>query len=407
MALSCQKDSYLKELNSKVVCCEKAQCQMIINGKKSKINGFEVILEDTILFPEGGGQPYDLGTLNDIPVLKVTRRGDKAVHFTETDLEVSKDVHIKVDWHRRFDHMQQHTGQHLISALAESIFNFSTTSWNLGEKTSFIELDTPEIKDKDLQQLEDTVNEKILAGLSVTPQLFYDKDDPEWKKASCRGLPADHVGPIRVVRIEDVDNNLCCGTHLSSLSHLQCIKLLGGEKGKKGKTNLVFVAGKRVLDYLGRSYSVEKALTPILNGPLDKQVELADKAIKGLKASQKSCTNLLRDLAVMEARLFNMMVDKPPLYSIHRKEGDNEYMNIIATEIEDDTPCFLTTGEEKGSGMFLLCGPPQFLTQAQKKVMELLEGKGACSGGRLRGKANKLSNRSEVEKYLLNLLSES
>ncbi|KAK6183026.1 hypothetical protein SNE40_010580 [Patella caerulea] len=408
MALACQKNSYLTQLSSKVVSCESKQCQLVLNGKKSKINGFELILEDTILFPEGGGQPDDRGTIEDIPVLRVTRRGDKAVHFVEKPVDEGKEVSLTVDWQRRFDHMQQHTGQHLISALAESRFGYATTSWNLGDgNKSFIELNTPTMTDEEITELEKLCNDKIREGLTVTPKLFYDKDDPEWKKASCRGLPDDHVGPIRVLNIEGVDSNLCCGTHVSSLAHLQAIKLLGVDKGKKSKVNLLFVVGQRLLDYFGKCYAVEKGLTNVLSGPLEKQVDLADKAVKNQKASQKLALTLLRDMAVMEAKMFKLNPEKQPLFSHHRKEGDGEYMNIIATEIGDAAPCFLTTGDEKGSGMFLLCGSQDLLDKAGKLVMDILEAKGACSGGRYRGKANKLANKPKAEQVLLDFIAES
>ena len=83
-------------------------------------------------------------------------------------------------------------------------------------------------------------------------------------QARTRGLPDDHVGPVRVVTIEGIEDDLCCGTHVSSLAHLQAVKLLGTEKGKKGKVNVLFVAGERVLEWVARSYDKDKALTAYL-----------------------------------------------------------------------------------------------------------------------------------------------
>lgn len=88
-----------------------------------------------------------------------------------------------------------------------------------------------------------------------------------------RGLPDDHSGPVRVVSIEGIEHNMCCGTHVSSLSHLQAVKILGAEKGKKGKVNVLFVAGKRIIDWVGRSYEKDRALTALLKSvsPLHSQ----------------------------------------------------------------------------------------------------------------------------------------
>jgi Ser-tRNA(Ala) deacylase AlaX len=104
MSLKCQKDSYLRSYRSRVASCRPAE--NVGNGEGK----YEVVLDDTVLFPEGGGQPYDRGTINGVEVLRVLRRGAVAVHFTEEPLEEGAEVEMEVDWNRRFDHMQQHSG---------------------------------------------------------------------------------------------------------------------------------------------------------------------------------------------------------------------------------------------------------------------------------------------------------
>lgn len=141
-------------------------------------------------------------------------------------------------------------GQHLITAVADQTFGFATTSWyvvfydldyvvyvftvrcryscvcvcvcrSLGERTSSIELDTPQITDDQLEQLEFLVNEKIREARPMYPTLYADKTDPSLAKVRTRGLPDDHEGPVRIVSINGIENNMCCGTHVSNLSHLQ------------------------------------------------------------------------------------------------------------------------------------------------------------------------------------------
>lgn len=407
MSLACQCDSYLKKFTTKVKSCSPAEISILNQkNKKEKVKGFEIILEDTILFPEGGGQPDDRGTINDIPVLKITRRGADAIHFVTTEIPPETNVNLEVDWTRRFDHMQQHTGQHLITAVAESMFGCPTTSWNLGEKISSIELDTPKMTEEQMTMLEDAVNEKIRERISVKPVLYHDKDDPGLAEARCRGLPDDHVGPVRVLSIDGIDDTLCCGTHVSNLAHLQLIKFLGIEKGKKNKTNLLFVAGDRVRQYLDRSYHVEKSLMGILKGPLEEHADLADKAVKASKTAQKAVVSLLRDMAVLEAYRFKNQSNREPVLVLHRKEGDNEFMNIIVNEINDKSvTCFLTVGDEKGSGLFLLSGEDSVIQELGPKVAEVLEGKGSCSRGPYQGKANKLSNKAKAEKLIREYIS--
>ncbi|XP_048728744.2 alanyl-tRNA editing protein Aarsd1-like isoform X2 [Ostrea edulis] len=404
MALACQENSYCKEFQTSVRSCTPAE--LSLPGKtKEKLQGYEVVLEDTILFPEGGGQPDDRGTINDIEVLRITRRGADAINFVTKEIQAGTEVCLKVDWKRRFDHMQQHTGQHLITAIAESMYGCPTTSWNLGENISSIELDIPSLTDQQMADMETAVNEKILACVPITPHLYHDKDDPELQKFRCRGLPDDHIGPVRVLEINGIDSCLCCGTHVSNLSHIQMIKLLWTEKAKKkGRTNLMFVAGGRVLQYLGRSVKVERSLTTLLKGPVEDHYERAETAVKGFKSTQKYVTSLLRDLAVFEGQKFKS--NGNPLLCLHRKEGDLEFMNIIIQQVDNcNKICFLTVGEEKGAGLFLLSGPEDFIQNVGPKVAEILNGKGSINRGNYQGKANKLSQKGKAEKLIQEYLS--
>ncbi|XP_059180323.1 alanyl-tRNA editing protein Aarsd1-like isoform X1 [Centropristis striata] len=400
MAFQCQRDCYMKEFVTSVVSCSPAELKHEVNGKKETLKGFNVKLQDTILFPEGGGQPDDHGLIGDVPVLRVTRQGAEAVHFVGSPLEVGQEVQLKVDWERRFDHMQQHSGQHLVTALADAMFGYKTTSWELGRQRSTIELDTPCVKPVQLQALEEAVNEKIRVHVPVNVQLL-SIDDPAVEKVRSRGLPEDHAGPIRIIDIEGVDANMCCGTHVSNLSHLQAIKLLGTEKGKKNKTNLIFLAGNRVLKYAEKSYSTERSLVSLLKTGPDEHVEAVDKLQKSVKLLQKTNLSLLRDMAVLITQNFKNDPQRGNFFSLHKKEGDNEFMNIIANEIDTEkTLVFLTVGEEKGPGLFLLAGPSERVAELGPRVLEMLQGKGAGKNGRFQGKASSLARRGEVETFL-------
>ncbi|XP_075206076.1 alanyl-tRNA editing protein Aarsd1-B-like isoform X3 [Anomaloglossus baeobatrachus] len=383
-----------------MISCSPAQLKSDFGGKKETLSGYNVILKDTVLFPEGGGQPDDRGFIGEVPVLRVTRQGPEAVHFVLSALEPGSEVLVKVDWSRRFDHMQQHSGQHLITAIADSLYGFKTTSWELGRQRSSIELDTPTMTNQQVEAVEQLVNQKIRQRVPVVVRVITD-EDAEFNQVRSRGLPDDHAGPVRIIDIEGVDANMCCGTHVSNLSDLQVIKILGTEKGKKNKTNLIFIAGERVLMYAARCYGVEKSLTGLLKSGLQDHVEAVEKLQKSVKSLQKNNLTLLRDLAVLTAQSFKNSPDRSKLFSLHRKEGDNEFMNIIANEIgTEDTIVFLTVGDEKTAGLFLLAGPPEIIDQVGPRAASILDGKGAGKKGRFQGKANKMSQRGEVEGLL-------
>nr|XP_006199259.1 alanyl-tRNA editing protein Aarsd1 [Vicugna pacos] len=406
MAFRCQRDSYAREFTTTVVSCRPAELQTEgSNGKKEVLSGFQVVLEDTLLFPEGGGQPDDHGTINDISVLRVTRRGAQADHFTQTPLTPGTEVQVRVDWERRFDHMQQHSGQHLITAVADHLYGLKTTSWELGRLRSVIELDGPLVTAEQVAAIEQDVNEKIRDRLPVNVREL-SLDDPEVEQVRGRGLPEDHAGPIRVVTIKGVDSNMCCGTHVNNLSDLQVIKILGTEKGKKNKTNLIFLAGNRVLKWMERSHGTEKALTALLKCGAEDHVEAVKKLQNSTKLLQKNNLNLLRDLAVHIAHSLRNSPDWGGVVTLHRKEGDSEFMNIIANEIgSEETLLFLTVGDERGAGLFLLVGPAEAVETLGPRVAEVLEGKGAGKKGRFQGKATNMSRRAEVQALLQDFVS--
>ncbi|XP_077993636.1 alanyl-tRNA editing protein Aarsd1-B-like [Glandiceps talaboti] len=400
MVFECQRDSFKTEFDTKVVSCKPAELETLNGGKKEKLSGYEVILEDTVLFPEGGGQPDDRGTINDIDVLRVTRRGGDAVHFVQSPLDVGLEVHEKVDWVRRFDNMQQHSGQHLITAIADNMFGFKTTSWAFSKEKCLIEMDTPNITPEQMDIIEAKCNEAIRKCTPVTPKC-YEQDDEELKSIRTRGLPDDVVGQVRVITIEGIDTNMCCGTHVYNLSQLQMIKILGVEKGKKNKTNVIYVTGNRVLNYLGKCYNTEKALCTALKCGPEEHVDMANKIQKSVREALKSKTVLLREVAKYEAEKYKNNPNREDILSIHRKDGDNEYMNIIANDVgQENGVVFATVGNDKGAGLFVLSGPADLISEVAPKVAEILDGKGAGKNGKYQGKANKLSKKKEAEALL-------
>ncbi|XP_015277294.1 PREDICTED: alanyl-tRNA editing protein Aarsd1, partial [Gekko japonicus] len=347
---------------TRVVSCCPAQLPTKNGGKKETLQGFHVILEDTILFPEGGGQ-----------VLAVTLgRAPHSVSF----------------------------GQHLITAVADQMFGFKTTSWELGQQQSTVELEAPYVTADQVAALERSVNDKIRARIPVVVRHLAE-GDAEGDGVRSRGLPDDHTGPVRIVSIEGVDTNMCCGTHVSNLSDLQVIKLLGTEKGKRNKTNLVFLAGNRVLKSLAQSHATEKALTSLLKSGPEEHAEAVKRLQNSLKQLQKNNLNLQRDLAVLIAQQFKSSPAREPVFVLHRKDGDSEFMNIVANEIgTEETLLFLSVGDEKASGLFLLAGPTEAVETLGPRVAELLEGKGAGKGGRYQGKATRLSRREAAQALL-------
>jgi len=409
----CQQDSFAKELESLVVSCKPAKRKLEVGGSKQQVSGWEVICEDTVLFPEGGGQNSDHGEMAGRKVLQVDRKGDKAVHFVtgggEDPLQEGQPVLQKVDWDRRHDNMQQHSGQHLVSAVLEKEQNINTLSWWMAENypgkvgVSYIELDklpSPEV----LASVEDRCNQVIRDSLTVTVSLL-EVGDPALEESHTRGLPSDHTGKVRLVTIPGVDANLCCGTHVRNTSQLQVVKLLHTES-KKGKHWLYFLVGGRVSSHLGNLVERERAMTRLLNNGPEEHLDLVEKMQKGLKVAQKNSSNLLKELATLEAA--KIKADKPKFCVVHKKEGDGDFIAAFIKELDDsELLCILTVGDEKlgGPGQLVVTGQADLVQPVGKMLCDLLDGKGGGKG-RFNAKINKLKNIPQIEQKVKDFLSE-
>lgn len=393
-SLRCQRDSYAQSLSTVVLSCVQT------SGEDAKLGKYAVQLQDTVLFPEGGGQPDDRGSVGGVQVKRVVRRRASALHFLEQELEEGSPVCVELDWQRRFDHMQQHSGQHLITAVIDKEFGYKTTSWNLAvgrDNRCFIELATKSLSAEQMARAEQTCNQLIREAVPMVPH-WYTPGSPEMEQARSRGLPEDFEGSsVRVVEIEGLDFNMCCGTHVASLSHLQCVKLLYSES-KKGCTLLYYLVGGRVLDYVQKALNTERALTKMLSVGLDDHRDAVEKIQHSSKAAAKQVRAQLREIAQLVAfrHLHSDPVD--PVACVHRDDGDVEFMNVVANQLTPkDVFVMATVGGDRGCGQFLLAGKDEDVATLGPLVAKCLEAKGGGRKGRYQGKAQKLEKRSEAE----------
>lgn len=205
-------------------------------------DGFYVVLEETAFYPHGGGQPCDTGTIGGIPVLDVTGEGDEVLHKVASLPGGTGAVRCRLDWDRRFDHMQQHSGQHLLSAVCLRLFEAATVGFHLGADTCAIDVDKPELSPERLDRIEREANRLICGNLPVTSYWVTEEEASRLPLVK----PAQARDRVRIVEIEGVEVNACGGTHVSSTGSLGLIKLLKAEK-QKGNTRIYFKCGYRAL----------------------------------------------------------------------------------------------------------------------------------------------------------------
>ena len=203
-------------------------------------SAYHIVLDETAFYPTGGGQPCDMGMIEDCPIHDVYEKDGIIYHVSnKKPIKIHK-VKGEINWQRRFDHMQQHATQHLLSALLLEQHTVQTLSFHLGQDTCSLEIN--KVLDKNvLETLFEEANKLIEAARPIST--FYPTKQ-ELKKLKLRNLPTKAKDNIRLVQIEDLTIDACCGTHPQNTLELMHCKLLKTEKLKTG-SKLYFVAGFR------------------------------------------------------------------------------------------------------------------------------------------------------------------
>jgi alanyl-tRNA synthetase len=216
-------DSYLRDFRARVV----------------ERHGDSVYLDQTAFYPTSGGQPFDTGTLGGATVVEVIDEETRIAHRISGELN-GVEAEGAIDWTRRFDHMQQHTGQHLLSAVLQETLGIPTVSFHLGQDVCTIDVAAAQLTAKQLAALEEKANQVIWENRAVTVSFHDSQDEIGLRKASDRG------GELRVVTIEGLDRSACGGTHVRATGEIGLV-LLGKLDKVRGNVRIEFVCGGRAV----------------------------------------------------------------------------------------------------------------------------------------------------------------
>jgi alanyl-tRNA synthetase len=297
--------------------------------------------------------------------------------------------------------MQQHTGQHLLTAVAEQRFGWHTTAFHLGEQLSDIELDTPKISLEQMAELEEAVAAEIRSARPVTARRV-NPEEYTTLPVRTRGLPEGFTGDIRLVEIAGIDLNTCGGTHVRSTAEIEGLKLLGTE-AMRGGTRLFYVAGARLRRVLGAHHERSAKLRQLV-GTSDEELPSGVSAkLDQLKEAQRAVKSLEEDLAVASAQALAAGPD--PVLHAHLPQRDLPFLQRVARELgglAPDRVALLTAGEGE-QGAFLLCAGEHAtidMAAVGRQVAEILGGRGGGSGRMFQGKAAALSRRTEALAWL-------
>jgi alanyl-tRNA synthetase len=261
-----------------------------------------VYLDRTAFYPTSGGQPHDLGTLGGQLVLDVIDEGAAIAHQLAGPLAEQQVVSGLIDWSRRYDHMQQHTGQHLLSAVFAEQFGCPTVSFHMGSEVSTIELATDVLSDAQLEEAERHAN--AVAGQSRPVHISFED------AGSVEGLrkPSDRVGLLRIIEIEGLDRSACGGTHVHSTSETGPLQIRKTEK-IRGNVRVEFVCGLRALAAAKQDFRVAS--------------ELARQSASAVSALPEYFAGLRQRLTIAEKERHKLSLE------LARREGEHLYASAV------------------------------------------------------------------------------
>lgn len=333
------KNVYLKECDAEVLSIEESK------------NGYDVVLTQTIFYPEGGGQSCDTGFINEAHVTGVKRKNDVIIHIVDKELKVGEKVHLKLDWERRYDHMQNHTGEHILSGIIHKLYGYENVGFHMDEEK--IQADYDGVLNKeDVEKIEKEINEVIHQNIPVVETYPTDTELETLEFRSKKEL----VGKVRIITIDDVDICACCGTHVKSTAEVNLIKILSFEKHKNG-TRLEMMSGNRALkDYMQKHeqntklfqmfsvkpYVVYDAVNKLNNEYHSLQKDYVALQVEYLNSKVNTFTESNYILDILDISLSmqamrdyaNKLIEKSKYVCIVAKKDEENYLYVLASKTE-------------------------------------------------------------------------
>ncbi|KAH7930096.1 ThrRS/AlaRS common domain-containing protein [Leucogyrophana mollusca] len=380
--LACQRDPLLRELETTVVRCSISQSgppPSSRTGKKAPVAvapehpTLEVILHDTVIFPEGGGQPSDIGIIKTEgrtwTVFQVKRLGGHAIHYVHVEnaeldaLNFTPGTKLQValgdeGFERRLDHMSMHTSQHLLSAVLESQLNLPTLSWGMSAYPAPCYVELPRsMSVEEILSVQTEANKYVFEGRQVYVEVqelsraqLPGVEKLENGRSVNKALPADYTGGImRVVVIDGIDRSPCCGTQLPTLHNLQLFIIPHTEALSRSSTTsarLYFLAGPRLITYLSDTHSQLTSAAALLSCGASVVPTRLGQVLDDRKKAEKSVDELKIELAKFVAKdLLQDMQNAPEgkLFVKHMHRTDDSanslgFLSAVATAFSGIAP---------------------------------------------------------------------
>jgi alanyl-tRNA synthetase len=335
------QDPYIKEFTAAV-----------ISQKQTPEGKWYAVLDRTAFYPTGGGQPYDTGTLQGIRVTGVEEENGEIRHFLEGQLPHAGEVTGEVDWQRRFDHMQQHLGQHILSAAIDEQFGYRTVSFHLGKETLTIDLDTEHLSEEEADLAERKANEIITDNLKIETKWV---SEEELAGYPLRKKPKVKEN-IRLVIIPGFDYNGCGGTHPGATGEVQAIKILGWSRQKK-QTRVEFVCGGRVLNQLHTKNRIVTRTGQLISSPEEEIPEAIIKLLDTQKQMEKELDELKNQLLEQEGKEYarSAEAESPVIQKVFHERSIKELQKLAKSIAMQNEQAIVLFAAKNGPQLQAVC----------------------------------------------------
>ncbi|MEC1523600.1 DHHA1 domain-containing protein [Neobacillus niacini] len=387
------QDPYIQSFSSKV----------IVQRKDENGNNY-IVLEQTAFYPTGGGQPHDVGTIENSKVLIVEEVEGEVRHYLEKELDdVNAAVQGVIDWDRRFDYMQQHAGQHIVSAAFEQLFGYKTVGFHLGNEIVTIDLDTENLLESEAARAEELSNQIIIENRLIETKWVTEEELAHYNLRKETKVKEN----IRLVIIPNFDYNGCGGTHPKATGEVQAIKILDWERQKK-KTRVQFVCGNRVIKQLGQKHKVLMELTKLLNAPEKEMQQAVSRLLENGKNAEKKLEQSLETILQYEAKSLLAKMEKKIVSKVFQNKSIQELQKLARMIIEKEEEAIVLFVSHNEDRLQLVCARGSAEKRSMKKVMgnvlPFINGKGGGSDSFAQGGGEAVISGEQMLKHLVDLI---
>ena len=373
------EDCHLTRFEAQVTGCEKCE------------KGFEITLDATAFYPEGGGQACDLGTLGNADVLDVQERGEEVIHLCVAPLEVGSRVEGKIDYQRRFDLMQQHTGEHIVSGIIHRRYGYNNVGFHIGDHMIQIDFDGV-IPGEDLPLIEREANGALWQNIPVKCWYPAEEELPGVFYRTKRALP----WPVRIVQVPGFDSCACCGIHVAMTGEVGLVKLFS-VVGLRGGCRIEMACGQRALELLNQAYEQNREVSQAFSAKIAETGAAARKMNELLTEEKFRSGQLLK--RIFES-IANNYVNQGTV--VHFETGlDSAMVRQLADAIAERCggTAAVFSGSDGEGYAFALINPVEDLRPLGKAMTAALQGRGGGKPNFQQGRVS--ATRKEIEAFFV------